>query len=530
MGAMTIGPNFNPAHPFYQSAIRFPQRLAMSAEQTDLTYFESGVLVRNLAAMLRRTSGLPARRVGILASRSIEACIGVLGACWAGAIYVPLSLRQAEDRLLSVLELAEIDALVADARGAELLSEQVLSACPNLVFVPDQDIARRLKPRKEQNIHRLDALDKSPNDHQPAFVGAEDIAYIMFTSGTTGTPKGVMVSAGALHQYISVTQEQYRILPEDRVAETIDLSFDLSVSNMFTTWNAGASLQIVSTTNSISPAKVIRDKGATVWLTTPSSIAVMKRLKALRPGMLPDLRLTLFCGEPLPLSSVISWREAAPNSRIDNLYGPTEATVACLWQRVAEKPLVTPEREIVAIGAPYPGMEAAIVDDKLEFLPPRMHGELALSGPQLSKGYLAKPDLTVARFPTIGGKRWYLTGDVAYQDESGIFHHLGRIDHQVKVRGFRVELEDVESHMRSVCGTELVAAVAWPIAHGSAEGIVGFIAGKEIDPAIVLEGLRTRLTSYMLPTAIHSLAEMPLSANGKIDRKALLTRLDEEGS
>jgi non-ribosomal peptide synthetase component F len=322
--------------------------------------------------------------------------------------------------------------------------------------------------------------------------------------------------------------ERYGLTPEDRIAEPMELSFDLSVFNMFMTWDAGASLHLVPSAQVMAPAKFIRDNGITVWLSVPSVIAMMKRVKALKPGSLPSLRYSFFCGEPLPLGAVQSWREAAPHSIVDNLYGPTEATVACLHERVTDSPVVTPERGIISIGDPFAGMQACIVSSDLQILARGQTGELALSGPQLASGYFRAPELSASRFPVISGKRWYLTGDLAYQDCGGKFHHLGRTDNQVKVLGYRVELEEVEAHLRILSDTELVAAVAWPMSDGTADGIVGFVAGRAIAPTEIREALRKRLPSYMVPASIRSIESMPLNANGKVDRKALFAELEKE--
>jgi acyl-coenzyme A synthetase/AMP-(fatty) acid ligase len=166
----------------------------------------------------------------------------------------------------------------------------------------------------------------------------------------------------------------------------------------------------------------------------------------------------------------------------------------------------------------------------LNFLPQGEHGELALAGPQLGTGYFRAPDLTASRFPMIGGKRWYLSGDLAYLDPAGRFHILGRTDNQVKVLGNRVELEDVEAHLRAVSGTELVAAVAWPVAHGTADGIVAFVAARETELGEIRVALAKRIPSYMMPTSIRAVETLPMNVNGKVDRKALVARLNGEQS
>jgi acyl-CoA synthetase (AMP-forming)/AMP-acid ligase II len=183
---------------------------------------------------------------------------------------------------------------------------------------------------------------------------------------------------------------------------------------------------------------------------------------------------------------------------------------------------------VVAIGTPFPGMEAAIVDSAMQFLGDGERGELLLSGPQLSTGYFDAEDLTRASFPVLAGKRWYRTGDLAYRDEAKTFHHLGRIDNQVKVRGLRVELEEIEGYLREVYRTDAVAAVAWPIEHGSANGIVAFVSGESTAEDVELRAqIKEKLPTYMVPSAIHRLDSLPLNANGKVNRRELETLLME---
>jgi acyl-coenzyme A synthetase/AMP-(fatty) acid ligase len=212
---------------------------------------------------------------------------------------------------------------------------------------------------------------------------------------------------------------------------------------------------------------------------------------------------------------------------VDNLYGPTEATVVCIGERCTEPMVVTESRGTVAIGNPFGTMQAAIVDSSLRFLPAGEKGELAVSGRQVANGYFKDPQKTAARFPSIDRKVWYLTGDLAYQDADGRFHHLGRTDNQVKVLGNRVELEDVEAHLREVCAVDSVAAVAWAINNGSAAGIVAFVAGTSLPAAEIRERMQRRVPKYMVPTEVRFLNVLPVSASGKTDRKALTAMLAE---
>jgi acyl-CoA synthetase (AMP-forming)/AMP-acid ligase II len=166
------------------------------------------------------------------------------------------------------------------------------------------------------------------------------------------------------------------------------------------------------------------------------------------------------------------------------------------------------------------------VDSALRFLPQGEKGELAVSGGQVANGYFKDEQRTAARFPKINGKVWYLTGDSAYQDTAGRFHHLGRTDNQVKVLGNRVELEDVEAHLREVCGEESVAAVAWPLVDGLAQGIVAFVAGDKVTANEIREAMQRRVPKYMIPSRVLFLDKLPLSASGKTDRKALIRELE----
>jgi acyl-coenzyme A synthetase/AMP-(fatty) acid ligase len=250
-------------------------------------------------------------------------------------------------------------------------------------------------------------------------------------------------------------------------------------------------------------------------------------MKLLTPGAFPSLRYSLFAGEPLPLNSAVAWQEAAPGSTVENLYGPTEATVVCIGERIGEHPNVTPDRGIIALGQPLPGTAVTVLDSELNPLPPNKPGQIALAGLQVSQGYFEQPELTRQQFRIIAGTRWYLTGDLGYQDSSGAFHHLGRIDNQVKVLGNRVELEEVEMHLREVCQSDMVGALAWPMAHGTAQGLVAFVSGTERSSSQVKQAMEKRVVGYMVPKVVHVLPTLPLNANGKVDRQALLRLLTD---
>lgn len=512
--------NFNLAAPFYQSAELNPEREALVVGSELFTYKDLKEKVLRLAISL--TPALTHGRIGILATRSAEACIGILAASWAGGTYVPIGLKLPKERLIELFEMLELDALIVDKAGERLLTADVITAAPSVIFAPG----------KLQGDFQLikDYLPPSTDAEttEPVKVGPHHTAYIEFTSGTTGKPKGVMVSAGAVDSYLSAMEAWYDFGPQDRAAETCDITFDLSVHNMLSTWKAGAALYIMRPLDMVAPARFVRAHQITTWLSVPSVVAMTRKAGGLSADSMPSLRISLFCGEPLPSATAQAWAQAAPNSIIDNIYGPTEATIACLRQTWTVDGRETESRAIVAIGKPYPGMEAEIVGSGGQPVKTGDAGEIVLSGAQLADGYFQQPELTAARFPVRNGKRWYLTGDRGYRDADGVFHHLGRLDNQIKLHGHRVELEEIDTRLREAAVTDMAVAVAWPVNDGVAEGLVGFYSASQKDGQKIRDCLRSVLPPHMVPARIEAIEAMPLNANGKIDRNALARRLEAE--
>lgn len=487
----------------------------------NLTYGEMGAIVRRLASWF--SSGGRPRRVGILATRSLEAYAGMLAAGLAGAAYVPLNLKWPEERIIALLNALSLDALVVDAKAVALLTPAVLAAAPDRIVIADG--APAIEPRAGQEIVRLAAVDAPPLV-APAQVDPDDLAYIIFTSGTTGMPKGVMISAASLSSYLEQSRGWTKLTPDDRLAETCDVTFDLTVHNLFLCVEAGASLHVMSALEMLAPGRFVRAREITVWLSVPTLVAMMRRNGSLKPGIFPSMRLSLFCGEPLPAAAAQAWAEATPNGVVENIYGPTEATVVCMRQPLTEPAVVTPSRGIIAIGTPFETMEVAILGDDMRPLPDGEPGEIALSGPQLAVGYFNAPEQTADRFREIDGKRWYLTGDLGVRDGDGVFHHLGRTDNQIKLKGNRIELEEVEMHLRRAAGSDMVAVVAWPVVDGSAQGLVGFCSST-LDAETIAGAMVKTLPRYMMPDPIHVVDSLPVNVNGKVDRRALVARLDE---
>jgi D-alanine--poly(phosphoribitol) ligase subunit 1 len=522
--------NHNLAHGFYESSLRFPGNLALSVGGCEFSYSQLRKLAQPVASWLRSNTVDPAPRVGILASRSLATYTGILGTCWAGGTYVPISTKLPQSRVIQLLERVQAEALIVDSQSIAALSERLLTCCPRLILAPDLETSSAMLADngKSVTLAGKDVLSAFDVNDAPVPIKPDHVVYIIYTSGTTGVPKGVMIPASGTSHFISSMQGRYPLQPSDRIAGMTEITFDLSVFDMFVAWSKGASLLIVPASQLMAPAGFVQRQGCTAIFTVPSVVSGMHRMNMLAPGSLPSLRYSLLAGEPLPVLTASIWKQAAPNSVVDDLFGPTEATCVCIGQRFNGPENATPKRDVVAIGTPLMGMEAAIVDSSLEFLPDGQHGELLVAGPQLSSGYFGAEDPTRTAFIILRGKRWYRTGDLAYRDSIGTFHHLGRIDNQIKVRGQRVELEEVESYLREIYGTDAVAAVAWPVDHGSADGIVAFVSGHTgEDEPDVKSKIKSRLPSYMVPSTIHRVESLPLNAHGKVNRKELVALLAE---
>jgi D-alanine--poly(phosphoribitol) ligase subunit 1 len=500
--------NFNFSQPMFRHAQFDGARLALCVDDRNVSYSELAVLAQRTAAWINRDAARPRGFVAILASRSLEAYAGVLGAGWAGDAYVPLNPKLPEDRLATLLEIIRPVALITDENGRKALTGRALKAAPAMV------------------LNSFDDLPAHDPQDRPRQMEAEDRAYMIFTSGSTGVPKGVVVPLRAIHALVAGMQEVYGFGPHDRFSKAYNLSFDGSIHDMFTCWNAGASLHPVPARQLMAPAKFIQEKQLTMWTSVPSTAVFLERMKMLQPGAFPSLRCTIFSGEPLPLRSALAWQKAAPNSVVDNILGHTECCCFSTLERLSDPPNVTTKLGLVAVGKPLPGFEAAVFDKDCQPLPPGQEGELALSGPQVAQGYFEDPDRTAARFPSIDGKVWYRTGDLVVVDPSGSLHHLGRIDNQVKVLGHRIELGEVESHLSEVCGTDAVAAVAWPVDHGSARGISAFHCMEGLSAQEIREKMMLRVPRYMVPQQVRRLERIPLTEQGKIDRAALKALLD----
>lgn len=514
---------------FLRWAAASPEAPALVVKDRTLAYGDLERIARTYAGAIIQTIGRPAERVGVFASRSETANAGVLAALCSGAAFVPLNPTFPAARTRAMIERAELDAVIVDRGAAKQLAE-VLAGLDRVppIIAPDADSP--LADVKASIVDGSALHGISPLRELPP-VSPSQIAYLLFTSGSTGVPKGVGVThANALH-FMDYVAARYQFVPSDRFSQTFDQTFDLSVFDQFAAWENGACLCAMQPLDLLAPVRFAERQRLTVWFSVPSIAALMRKKGTLKPNVFPTFRLSLFCGEPLPRSSAEAWQAAAPQSILENLYGPTELTIACLTHRW--DPADSPQRslnDIVPIGKPFDGLTAVAVDDALRPVTVGEPGELCVSGPQTVPGYWHDPAKTAEQFVTltVGGvsDRYYRTGDRVQQLPDGDFVYLGRTDHQVKVLGHRVELAEVEAALGRNEGVTQAVALGWPMVDGSAEALVAFVTGAGIDPQRLTANVRRSLPDYMTPRTIHVLDSLPLNANGKVDRVALRRGLD----
>jgi amino acid adenylation domain-containing protein len=429
--------------------------------------------------------GSQPRRVGLLAARTEQAYAGMLGALYAGAAVVPLQPEFPPQRTRQMIAAARLDSMIVDARGARIapsLAEEI-GGVPVVAEPTNRPLA---KP-----------LPQAP----------DDIAYILFTSGSTGRPKGVPVLHRNVDAYLRVVQNRYRFSPDDVFSQTFDLTFDLAMFDLFAGWGSGATVVCSPPASLTRLREFVTANGITVWFSSPSVISLVRRLRGLAVGDLPTLRWSLFCGEPLLTQDAADWQTAAPQSIVENLYGPTELTISCSVHRW--DPLTSPGRcvnDVVAIGRLHSGMRYRIEES----------GELCVAGDQMFPGYLDPAD-NANRFLDADCERWYRTGDLVRVID-GELAYLGRVDSQVKIRGVRVELAEIEWALRRVTGVTDAVAVA-------VDGeLVVYCLGERRPHTVIVAEVAGTLPRALVPRYVEYLDEFPLNANRKIDRRALTAR------
>lgn len=491
-------------HWFDASVARYGTRTAVEIDGVCFSYRHLADMAESLAARIREESETVPRRIGLLAERSVTAYAGYLAIQRLGRSVVPLNPAFPEARTRYMLAASGTGLVLADPRLAapQVDGVRVLAVDPTL----------------------LQGEPPAPVPPLPDAPEAE--AYLLFTSGSTGTPKGVPIRQGNVSAFLETVRDRYGLAPGARCSQCFDLTFDLSVFDLFAVWSAGATLVVPSRNDLLRPVRFIADNALTHWFSVPSAISRAQAGGRLLPDSMPSLRHSLFCGEPLTSQQARAWKAGAPESTLTNLYGPTELTISCSDFTLPPDPgdwPVTPNG-VLPIGLPYPGLEHAVLDESGL---PAADGELCVRGPQRFDGYL-DPEANQGRFhpapavvgdPAVPRDHWYRTGDrVTTRD--GTLTFLGRTDQQVKINGYRVELGEIEAALRSLTDVTDAVVVAVPDT-ADVLGLYAVCLAPDSDPVHVRAELVRGLPAYMVPRRVLTVGRLPCNSNGKVDRRAV---------
>jgi len=511
-------------------AARRPWAGAVVLSGERLTYSQLDGASNRLARCLIASGCRAGDRVALLMPKSPAAIACIVGIYKAGCIYVPLDPAGPARRLGTILHSCEPGWIVAAGPVGGILDE----------LFQDEQIREgtrvgwlgsdRVEGRQIGAEHWTPALPDFPDAPVDVPTRGRDLAHIFYTSGSTGAPKGVMITHDNVMHFVEWAVRHFGVRPGDRISGHSPLHFDLSMFDIFGTFAAGGELYLVPPELNIQPAKLaefIRTSALTQWFSVPSILNYMAKFDVVRFRDFPALRRLLWCGEVCPTPALIYWMRRLPHVTFTNLYGPTETTIASSHYTLPGCP--TDETAAVPIGTACPGEELVILSDELRPVPAGTVGEVCIRGVGLSPGYWRDPERTDAAFipdpqRADPGGRLYRTGDLARLGEDGLVYFLGRKDSQIKSRGYRIELGEVETAVRTLDGVADCAVVA--IGTEGFEGALICCAyvprpGKEVSAARLRGALSEMLPGYMLPFRWMAFDALPTNANGKVDRRWL---------
>jgi amino acid adenylation domain-containing protein len=505
-----------------EQAERRPESVAIVSNRQRLTYGELDDTAGRLARLLHGTGCRQGDRVGLLLPKSIPALTGMLASLKAGCVYVPMDTASPAARLAKIIEASDPNCILAIAGTAALLEGALAGNSAR-----DRIRIGWMEPGKPAGKVAFTWDDLAAADPlAPAAGEAGEAAHILFTSGSTGAPKGVVITHANVMAFITWAVRYFGTQAADRISCHPPLHFDLSTFDIWGTFLAGAELHLVPQEVSMLPHKMadfMRRSELTQWFSVPSALKYMAQFDVVRFNDFPTLKRLLWCGEALPTPTLMYWMERLPKVTFTNLYGPTETTIASSYYTVPRCP--RDEKEEIPIGVGCDGEELVVLDEYLQPVPPQEIGDLYIRGVGLSPGYWRDAEKTASVFlnhSRLG--RIYKTGDLAKTGDDGLIYLLGRADSQIKSRGYRIELGEIETALHALGTLRECAVVAV-----KTEGFEGMeiccayvpAPGAETTPSDLRQRLAQSLPSYMLPSQWMAFDSLPLNANGKIDRPSL---------
>jgi len=516
-----------------ESAMKRPENLAVLFKDRTMTYSELEEYSNRLARLLARNGVKPKDRVGLLLGKSMESIVCLFGVLKAGAIYVPIDPAAPVSRMRHIMRNCGIRFLIASGKSAgKYFGEHGASeGYPDTVLLADP--ANPNKDVRDYSARTLYWEDLSAFEHLPvtSAPGIEvDPAYILHTSGSTGIPKGVVISHRNALSFVDMAADFFGIRPEDRLCNHASLTFDLSMFDIYVAMKTGAAVVLVPENLSMFPVKLseyISGTSITVWNSVSSVLSLLAVRGTLEKYRFPELRVVIFSGEVLPSKYLRTLMAHMKETAFYNIYGQTEANSSTFYKVDA-----VPENDgwKIPVGKPFPNFEVFLLDDEGKPVEdPGREGELYVKGPTVAIGYWGDVDKTLEKFvpdPRMPDSRVcvYRTGDLVRFDEDGNLVFSGRKDHLVKSRGYRIELDEVEVALNSHPSVRQAAAIPVPdeLIGNRIVACVSRLEGADTDAKEILDHCSRIIPHYMVPDAVLYYNDLPRNANGKIDRKKLL--------
>ncbi|MCA0929571.1 amino acid adenylation domain-containing protein [Ruegeria profundi] len=480
----------------WRASEKWPDRVAFSCNGASLSYLELRRKAEATAVTLRSAGVKPGDRVALALFKGLEMPVAIHAVWMVGAAFVPLDPTAPVARLVRIISDCAISVVIGGPRSEALIKKIVAEKSVHVVGVeiPDCDCS---------------LPDEQVNGFECHENRRDDLAYIIFTSGSTGTPKGICHTFASGSAFAHAWIRHYGLSPDDVFFNTVPLHFDFSLADFFTPAMVGASTELVPEPTLLFPAslsKLLEDRGGTIWSSVPYTFVQLCQRGALDKRDVSRLRWLIYGGEPMPPSALPLLRDAF-SAKISNSYGPAEVN------QVSEYtvPDTHPANEPIPIGRTMDHATFVRTSD----------GELLVSSSSMMTGYWNNPEQNARSFTTLDGKRFYRTGDRVEQDPSGLWVFLGREDRQAKVRGYRIELDEIELAMNSHAAVAEAAAVV------SSDGakILGFVTlleNHELSAADLKSFLQSKLPGYMVPDDVEFKEAFTKTSTGKINRRQLL--------
>ncbi len=524
-------------HLLEESAARYPDQEALRYKGQGMTYAELDKATNRLARTLRQAGVKRGDRVGIYVYKSPASLLAIFGILKAGGVYVPLDPNAPAARLAYITRNCNIQVLVTANEKLPDLAKLAAEDTPLGCAVMTDSGAR--EPDGLPEGFKVIGWDEVGNQDDsavpPVGVIENDLAYILYTSGSTGEPKGVMIAHRTIFTFINWAYDTFKIGPSDRVTSHAPIHFDLSTFDIFVTIKGGGTVILVPDTLSVFPIQLVRllqQERVTVIYMVPSILSMMVDYGKLAAHDLSALRLVLFAGEVFPIKYLRKFVGMVPHPDYYNLYGPTETNV-CTYYKVQPEDLAEDRTQPVPIGIACENMEVfAVREDGQLVTGPGEEGELWARGSCVAQGYWGDPERTARGFvPNTHNPHYhemaYRTGDIVTMREDGNWRYVGRRDHMIKSRGYRIELGEIETALYSCAGVGEAAVVAIPddLVGNRLRAFVVPANGAALNAAELEKHCRQHLPKYMMPESVEFLDVLPKTSTGKVNRPALVARI-----